>query len=358
MLVRLYDTHRLYSLAGNHENDSARAELTTIMTDLMTTKLSHNEMELITDVMLALMKQAEQDLKQALAERLSTYENVPLRVILALANDEISIAEPVLRASPVLQDMDLAYILQAKGVQHGRVIASREGLGDALINMLVDTKDFAIAINLCENDGVKLTAHAYDILTDLAKGEQQLAQTMISRHDLPQAVAEILYDFVGGELKKAIKDKFDEDVANDASIVLDEVVREIRVETRPIENYDLLLAQTNILLRRGELKIPGMVSALRRGQSSTFLVQFSVYTGLPVETVRTILKQESGKALAITCRALDIQKADFISIYLLTEKFRNTEKRIINHTELSRLMSMYDMINQTEAQRFLGISKH
>ena len=58
LLVRLYDTHNLYALAKDKESDGACSELTTIMTDLLSIKLSEKESELITDVLLALMKQA------------------------------------------------------------------------------------------------------------------------------------------------------------------------------------------------------------------------------------------------------------------------------------------------------------
>ena len=89
LLVRLYDTHNLYSLAGEKECDSARMELATIMTDILKIKLSDREKELIADDILGLMKQAERDLRAALSERLASMDNVPLRVGLGLSNDSI-----------------------------------------------------------------------------------------------------------------------------------------------------------------------------------------------------------------------------------------------------------------------------
>ena len=201
LLVRLYDTHNLYSLAGDKDSKEARAELTTVMADLLSINLSQRESELITDVMLALIKQAEADLKAALAERLSIMDHVPLRVILGLANDEITVAEPILRKSPLLHDMDLLYILQAKGVEHGRVIACREGLSATIIDMLADTHDFQIAVNLSGNNGITLTEHAYRIFADMARESEMLARPLLSREDLPQEIAGRLYQFVGDELK-------------------------------------------------------------------------------------------------------------------------------------------------------------
>lgn len=359
LLVKLYDTHSLYALAENKGSADACHELTTIMTDLMSIRLTDKESELITDVLLGLMKQAEKDLKMALAERLAAMENVPLRMILTIANDEIQVAEPVLRQSPVLQDLDLLYIFQAKGLPHGRAIAAREGLSAAVIDMLAGTKDFEIAVTLCENDGISLTHRAFDIFADMTREHRALAKPLLSREDLPQDVAGQLYQFVSDELKADLQKRFGIGAAP-VMAALDEITMEM-ISTRTQKDQqqvDQLMAYAHNQQRRGELKLPGIVAALRRGQLSTFLAQFAVYTGLPADTVKAMMRQESGKGLAMACRAMDVPKADFVSLYLLTDRFRSAQKRVINHKELTRVMTMYDEINPDEARKVLKNSRH
>jgi len=355
LLVRLYDTHNLYSLAGSKHNKDARQELTTIMVDLMSIKLSDRESELITDVLFALMKQAEAELKIALSERLSALDNIPLRMILGLANDDISIAEPVLRSSPVLHDMDLMYILQAKGATHGRVIAQRAGLSATIINMLAETRDFETAVNLCGNDGAKLTNHAFDIIAKMAKQDKRLAAPLLKREDVPADVVSQLYEFVGTELKRTLSQRFGKQ-AEVANKIIDEMT--VEMDDHPTDAQESMLAYANLMHARGELKIPTMISALRRGQPAAFVVDFSVYCALPIDTVRNIIRQETGKGLAIACRAFDISKADFVSIYLLTERFRNHGNRVVGHAELSRIMTMFDEINPDDAKRTIKSSRH
>lgn len=358
LLVRLYDKHNLYSLAGNSDSSEAQMELTTIMVDLLSIKLSDNESELITDVLFALMKQAEQNLKIALSERLSTLDHVPLRMILSIANDEIEIADPVLRNSPVLQDMDLMYILQGKGIEHGRAIATREGLGGAMINMLADTKDFEIAVNLSENAGIQLTERAYAIISDMAKQNSNLARPLLMRRDLPQEIAGQLYDFVGEELKRNLVERFGKN-AKTAIEVLDGISIEFKEHEASFgESNEALLAHAQTLYDRGELQLSGMIAALRRGQPATFMAQFAVYCTLPLDIVRNIIRQETGRGLAIACRAMNIQKADFVSIYLLTERFRKQGSLVVSHKELSRIMTMYDEINLEEAKRTIRHTHH
>ncbi len=251
LLVKLYDTHSLYALAENKDSASCY-ELTTVMTDLMTIKLSEKESELITDVLLGLMKQAEKDLKLALAERLSSMENAPLRMILTIANDEIDIADPVLRSSPVLQDLDLLYILQSKGVSHGRAIAFRRGLSAAVIDMLAGTKDFEIAVTLCENDGINLTQRAFDIFTKMAIERKALAKPLLSREDLPQDVAGQLYQFVSDELKAVLRDRFGIGAAPVIAALDDVSLEMISTRTQKThEEVDSLMAYAHNHHRRG-----------------------------------------------------------------------------------------------------------
>lgn len=355
LLVRLYDTHNLYALANDKASSNACSELTSIMVDLLNIQLSEKESELITDVLLALMKKAEADLKIAMAERLSGMDNVPLRMVLGLANDDIKIADSILKNSPVLHDMDLMYILQAHGVEHGRSIAMRKGLSGTIIDMLANTRDFQIAFNLSCNDGISLTEKAFSIFSEMATSSEMLARPLLMREDLPQEVAGKLYEFVGEELKKSLSERFGIG-ANAVIDVLEEISTEI-VDSHTEASEKMMAAIVN-QHRRGELKVAGMIASLRRGQYATFLAQLSVYSSLSVEVTKNMIRQESGKGLAIACRAMEITKADFVSIYLLTEKFRTGGKVVVNHTELSRIMTMYDEINPETARKVLKNSRH
>lgn len=358
LLVRLYDTHNLYSLAENKANEGACYELSTIMVDLLSVELSDKESELITDVLLALMKQAEKDLKIALADKLSGMNTVPLRMVLALANEEIEIADSILRSSPLLEDLDLAYILQSRGVSHGRSIATRRGLSGAIIDMLANTKDLEIAVNLSNNDGISLTQHAFRIFTEMARNNEALARPLLSREDVPQEVVGALYEFVGEELKKVLGERFG--IGATAAIqTIDEIVLEMRdADSIRHQETDSLMAAAHNAMARGELRISNAIGSLRRGQYATFLTQIATLFALPLDTVKAMMRQETGRGLALACRAKDVTKADFVSLYLLTEKFRAQGKKMVSHTELTRIMTMYDTIDPADAREIIKNSRH
>ncbi|PZO82652.1 MAG: hypothetical protein DI626_09925 [Micavibrio aeruginosavorus] len=359
LLVRLYDTHNLYTLAGNKGDDPATAELTTIMVDLLSIPLSDKEGELITDVLLALMKQAETDLRIALAEQLSLMGNAPLRMILSLANDDIRVADSVLRNSVVLQDLDLLYILQAKGVEHGRAMAHRKALSAPVIDALANTKDFEIAVNLSENNGLTLTHHAYEIFTKMAEDTPDLARPMLSRADLPQDIAQQIYSFIGDELKAVLVQRFGA-LAEQAADILDD----LSLDMSGMRAFDEISSQEHMiaLAQRqkefGMLTLSSIISTLRRGQYATFFAQFSVYASLPFEVTKNLVKEPDGAGIAMICKAMGMMKADFMNLYLLTERFRKNARQMVTHSELGRIMSMYERMRGDEARRILDTKRH
>lgn len=357
LLVRLYDTHKLYGLAKDEDPD-ARSELTSVMVDLLKIDLNDTEKELITDVLMTLMRQAETDLRMALADRLAVLENVPLRMVLHLANDDIVVAEPVLRQSPVLQDMDLIYIIKAKGPEHWRAIARRDAITPAVIDTLTDTKDLTTAVLLAENVHIAFTEKALNNLTMMAMSSDTLAGPLLMRDDVPTSMAAKLYDYVGQELKKYIQDHYEPETAKTVSVALADIASEFKqAAVQRFVPSEQMVAAAEILMEKGSLQPQTLVQSLRRGQYAYFIALFSVYCGLTTTTVQQLLKQESGQGLAIACRATSVPKNDFVNIFLLTNRLRSNGNKIINQGELIHALRYFEKITTAQARKILSQSR-
>ena len=101
--------------------------------------------------------------------------------------------------------------------------------------------------------------------------------------------------------------------------------------------------------QKGLLTVKMMLNSLRRGQLASFVAQFAKYTGMSPETVAEILTQNSGQGLAVTCRAFEIVKADFMSIFLLTNRVRN-EGKMVDLNDMTKAMNYYSRIDMKVAQ--------
>ncbi len=355
LLLRLYDSHRIYALAKDRRAP-ARSELVGIVLDMFQAELSPREAELVTDVLTGLMGQAERDLRQALAERIAGSEKAPLRLVLHLANDEIEVADSILRNSPVLNDLDLIYIIKSQGPEYWRAIALRKLLSDQVMDLLAETEEPETVQNLADNAHITLTAHSMKIMAHMALEEETLAGSLIAREDIPKEIALRLYRFVGEELKREITDRFD---INSEALdqELDKAVQDLSSPDKMLFAPSAHAIETaRAAFNKKELDVQAMVKVLRRGDISMFVAQFSVYADLSPHMVIDILSQRYGQGLAVACKGLDIEKADFLTMFFLTQKVRNTS-RIANKYDVSQALSCYERTTKKMALRLLENSK-
>lgn len=356
MLVNLHDKQKLYALAKDR-NPEAREELASIMADMLMVELSAPEIELVTDVLLNLILQAEKDLKIAISERVSVMEELPLRLALSLANDEIEVADPVLRFSDVLNDTDLIYIIKSQSADHWRSIANRQVMSPIIIDMLADTNDIGTAIEMAKNENLTLTFHSMDVFSDMSKDSDVLANSLVQRSELPEAIASKIYELVGAELKSQIKEKFNLPQFKQVEDVIDDIVFEfVEKENAPENPTGDMVVAAEMMMEKGTLTPHIMVQNLKRGQHKNYVAMFSVYCGLRLETVSQMLQQNNGQGLAVSCKALDIVKSDFINMYLLTARLRGSE--VIKQEDLKQALSYFDKIDKEEAQSILNESRH
>ena len=355
LLVRLYDSHKLYGLAKD-KKPIARGELVSAVTELLDMDLSPREGELVADVLIGLVRQAEHDLRMALAEQLSTMDNAPLRLVLHMANDEIDVARPILRHSTVLSDQDLVYIIKSKDGSYWREIAQRQELGDGVVTMLAETRDFNTALALAENRNIRLTENAVTVLADLARGQDMLAQPLLRRTEVPPSIAKTLYQYVGQEIKQYILENFELDRSQ-----LIEAVDDIVIDMQASAAMGDIMPQASMMKSAERFKSKGlltlnlMLSTLKRGQTQAFVAQMACYTSLPPQIVAEMIMQPSGQGLAVACKAFDIQKPDFISMYLLTNRVRAKEK-MIQSNEILRAIKYFERIDAKVARDIVANS--
>src|SRR5262249_6832151 len=84
-------------------------------------------------VVLALVAEAERDIRARLAERLALAEWAPQRLIETLASDDIEVARPVIAASPLLKDECLIRLLAEATLAHRVEVAQRPRLSAAVV---------------------------------------------------------------------------------------------------------------------------------------------------------------------------------------------------------------------------------
>ena len=121
--------------------------------------------------------------RKKLSQVLQNSPNAPESVIMKLALENIDIAEPVLRHSPVMSEKMLLELVKRCKTKKISVIAGRKNLSERVILKLMEMEKTEITKTILENKQASLTIEAYRMIVE-RHHKDKLLQMVASRHDL------------------------------------------------------------------------------------------------------------------------------------------------------------------------------
>jgi len=182
------ELEKLLDLA-QHDGIDTRPTLLRVVTDLFVDRRiqSAEATRDYTRLTLRLLASANRDGRKRVAGKLSQDPLAPRDVILALARDDIAVAEPVLRHSPVLTTDDLIAIAADRGNAHAAAIAARNdsqaasSSGKAAPFPAGAHEDLVEAFFTSDADERRLILINLDLTSDHASAEPQAKPDVIDR---------------------------------------------------------------------------------------------------------------------------------------------------------------------------------
>ncbi len=149
------------------------------------------------DLLSRLIERIERQALVELSNKLAPVERPPQKVIGRLSqDDDIEIAEPVLRQSPVISDQDLVRIATTKSQNHLYAIARRARISEPVADLLVDRGDSRVAGEVASNTGAQFSRWGFSRAVQRAETDESVALAVANRADLPT-------DLLGELVRKA-----------------------------------------------------------------------------------------------------------------------------------------------------------
>lgn len=288
--------------------------------------LNERELDIATDILRRLVRETEMAVRQRMAERLAKEPRAPRDLVLALANDEFLVARPVLTMSAALRDKDLIEIVRHRTKQHQLAVAGREGLGKAVAATLAEAADTDVVATLLKNPSAKIAEATYAYIAERSKKETDLQAPLLRREDLPGAIAARMYGWVATELKTFIEAKYRVAPQILEAPLLDSLA-EVAAEHGPEIPWDESERRLADAIHAERINDPSvLVRLLKSGHSSLFEALFARYLGVGLRLGRRILYQPDGKALAVACKAVGIERP-VLSALLETVRATRPEAR-------------------------------
>jgi uncharacterized protein (DUF2336 family) len=282
--------------------------------------LNPREMDIATDILRKLVREAETAVRQRMSERLAKDPRAPRDLVVALAtDDEILVARPILTMSAALRDKDLIDIVRQKTRQHQIAVAARAQLSEAVSATVAESGSADVVAELLKNPSAKIADATFVYLAERSKNETELQAPLLRREDLPGEIAARMYAWVATELKTYIETKYK--VAPqvlDGSLIAS--LEEVAAEHQPEISWNDAELQLADAIRAERINDPAvLVRLLKSGHVSLFEALFARYLGIGIRLARRIIYQPDGRALAVACRAAGIERPVFAALLDLVQ---------------------------------------
>jgi uncharacterized protein (DUF2336 family) len=357
MAPTMADANHLLGLARD-KSVEGRKRLVAIVADLLSereTVVTAQERVLMTDILKKLIHDVALPVRRALSERLATAGNVPHEIVVILANDEIDVAAPILLKSDALLDIELIEIVRHRSLDHQLTVAMRRTVTEPVSDALVETNNVDVIKALLENPNARISEATMAYLVDRSKTVDSFQEPILRRRDLSPSLAKKMYFWVSAALRQHIVESFDIDVTaldNAIEAVTAEALKKVAEDADPADSgAAMVLAQR--IAEANEITPQLLIQTLRQGEIPLFEALLAQLSKLRLTLIRRFLFEPGGEGLAIVCRAIDIDKSLFASIFLLSRRARPSD-RVTDPRELSRILALYDRITPEAAKTVLA----
>ena len=299
---------------------------------------------LIGDILMVLVRQAEQDIRARLAQRLAPARWAPSALVNTLALEDIEIARPIIARSPVLTEPDLVRLLVTATVEHQIEVARRPHIGQAVVRTILERKEPSVLTALAGNETAALTERDLAVLVASARQIASLRAPLARHPRLNADLALSLYAWVGEVLRRELSERFP---GNDEQLkaAIDEAVGGaadgpplILTEQGDPDRAEMEAKLIAKLQAAGQLRPGYLLKSLREGKLYLFEVALAALAHLRTEEVRLACGSDRPELLALACAAVGIDRSVFPTILSLL--------RALNHGRPSGSEGSLQAINR------------
>jgi uncharacterized protein (DUF2336 family) len=281
------------------------------------TNFRPDHVELFDGVLTDLVPHTEPAARADLAERLSLLANAPRGLVGQLAReDEILIAGPLLRRSPVIDEGALIEIARLKGQGHLLAMAERPTLTPGVTDVIVRRGDREVVRRAAVNAGAEFSRAGYSALIKRAGSDAVLTLAVGQREDLSGVQ---LKDLLAGSIDIVRRRLFDA-VRPQRQAAISRAISEISGVPEIVESRrDFAPAQRAILAlhRAGELNEVALLGFAKTFKYEESVAALAAMSGVKIATLDRLIAGERHDPILIVGKAVDLEWPTVRALILL-----------------------------------------
>jgi len=309
-----------------------------------------DHVDLFDRVLIDLVPHTEIPARADLAERLSVLDNAPRALVGHLAReDEISIAGPLLRRSPVIDEGALIEIARSKGQGHLLAMSERPKLSPDLTDVILRRGDRDVVRRTAANAGALFSQAGYSAMIKRAAKDGVLTLAVGQREDLSD---QLLKELLAGSIDIVRRRLFD--VAKPGrQAAIGRAMSQISGGAERVESRrDFASAQRAILAlhRAGELNESALLGFAKTHNYEESVAALSAMSGVKIATLDRLMAGDRHDPVLIIAKAVGLEWATARALILL----RLGPARVPSPTDIEKVRSNFVRLMPSTAERVVG----
>jgi uncharacterized protein (DUF2336 family) len=284
-----------------------------------------------------------------LSAQLAPISQAPPSVVRRLArNDEITVAEPVLKESARLSADDLIEVAQFKSEQHLLAIAGRWWLKEVVTDALLARRYPSVSRRIVNNPGARISTSGFAILVGQAESDPELAVQTGVRVDLPSALRDQLLrsatEAVRARLLSRAPAHLFEEIRAAIAAVAAGVSRDM---SKP---HDFVEARRLVALLEsaGELNETALLGFAEQRRYEETVAALARLSQSSIEVIRPLMQSLRDDGVLVPCKAAELNWKTVCAI--LQCRFATGA---MSSLELAKLQRQFIDMNSESARRLL-----
>jgi uncharacterized protein (DUF2336 family) len=336
-----------------HGDPRRRAEAARQISELFllgAAKLRPDLVDMFDGILLNLVPHTELAARADLAERLSVLANAPRALVGQLAReDEISIAGPLLRRSPVIDEKTLIEIARLKGQGHLLAMSERATLSADLTDVIVRRGDREVVRRAAGNAGALFSQAGYSALIKRAGQDGTLTLAVGQRDDLSD---QQLKDLLAGSID-IVRRRLLEAVKPVRQAAIKQAMSEISDVAEQVESRrDFAAAQRTVLSlhRAGDLNEAALLGFAKTHKYEESVAVLSALSGVKIDTLDRLVAGDRHDPILIVGKAIGLEWATVRALILL----RLGPSRVPSPADIESARVNFMRLMPSTAERVVG----
>jgi uncharacterized protein (DUF2336 family) len=311
-----------------------------------------SHVDLFDGVLTSLVPHTELAARADLAERLSLLANAPRALVGQLAHeDEIAIAGPLLRRSPVIDEKILLEIASVKGQGHLLAMADRPVLSADLTDVMVRRGDRDVVRRAAGNAGAAFSTDGYSTLIKRAGQDGVLTIRLGQRDDLS---SDQLKEVLSGSID-VIRRRLLTVVKPERQAAIKQAMVAISGTTERAERRDFAQARRTVMAlhRDGQLGESALLNFAKAFKYEESIATLAALTGVKIETLDHLISGDRYDPILIAGKTIGLEWATVRALIML----RLGPSRTTSPADIESARVNFMRLMPSTAERVVGFWK-